>query len=453
MELALFYDDIPCPLGARGEPVFKKMVRHLLNEPGCGQNLAQFCRTFAGARKVWMKPFFNCSEHQDNCWISLRFTHGTLDELVKEHIEHREDLLCRNGHALEAGGSEAGGSKIKEVTCWCCNENKLRSSYYCCQAKCAFYVCTHCMVFSKERSADLKGGTSSGRVDMDEPPATILRPAALAGASSSNSAPNPDVTGNWQRPVPEKPVLIVLIRGHVLRVGDRLSDNFEGDVTALHTVFNSIQTKTDKLEKYKLVFLLDIVASNADSQTHAQVLDIVGRYVKLYGQRVSNLPLGPCQTDSLLQTLTWADQNTKTVANIVGTLVLRADCYLKEKVDLNAWVDRGIEAEMCVFPFMVWHNAPADQLFFIPESCHEHFKRSVRNLTFYSSESLNRQSLHYMYCKKCLRGRLKFVAEVICDANSRREWNPFYRIMGRSEQAQGDEHRAKWGEFWFSEPR
>jgi hypothetical protein len=143
------------------------------------------------------------------------------------------------------------------------------------------------MVFSKQRSAGLK--SCIGSVDMEEPPANKSRLAASAEASNSSSASNPDVTGDWQRPVPEKSVLIVLIRGHVLRVGDRLSNNFDGDATELHTIFNSIKTATEKIENVKLVFLLGISAKNADSQTQAQVLDTVGRYVNLYGHRVSNI--------------------------------------------------------------------------------------------------------------------------------------------------------------------
>jgi hypothetical protein len=96
--------------------------------------------------------------------------------------------------------------------------------------------------------------------------------------------------------VPEESVLIFLIRVHVLRVGNRLSDNFLSDFTELHKVFNSIKTETEKIttetkkiKKYKCVFLLDVVAKDTDSQTQTQILSIVGQYVCLSTRRVSNV--------------------------------------------------------------------------------------------------------------------------------------------------------------------
>ncbi len=173
----------------------------------------------------------------------------------------------------------------------------------------------------------------------------------------------------------------------------------------------------------------------------------------IHSHRISSKALGERQTDSLVKTFEWEQVQVAEFdkSDVMGCLVLRADCYLKPMVALQSWVDRGMQHDRCVFPFMVWEGAPADQLFFCPTSLREDFVRSVKRLTEYQIDSLNRQSLHFMHCKRCLKGRLLFHLAVVCDANSTREWNPYYRIVGRSEKQQDECHRAKWGDHWFQE--
>ena len=69
----------------------------------------------------------------------------------------------------------------------------------------------------------------------------------------------------------------------------------------------------------------------------------------------------------------------------------------------------------------------------------------------YREDSLNRRSLHFIACKKMLKGQIVFHSKAEANANSKNEWNPFYKIMGRSEKNQLEEHRDKWGDFWFDE--
>ncbi len=76
---------------------------------------------------------------------------------------------------------------------------------------------------------------------------------------------------------------------------------------------------------------------------------------------------------------------------------------------------------------------------------------SLKKLTVYELDTLNRQCLHFMHCKRCLNGQLMYHLAVVCDANSTKEWNPYYRIVGRSEKQQDESHRAKWGDHWFQE--
>jgi hypothetical protein len=116
------------------------------------------------------------------------------------------------------------------------------------------------------------------------------------------------------------------------------------------------------------------------------------------------------------------------------------------------WIVASVTSSV-FFPFMVWEGAPADQLCFIPTGSRHVFVESVKELTTDHIDSLNRQSLHFIYCKKSLNGQLLFHSDAICNANSSHEWKLFYRIMGRREKQQKDGRRAKWGEFSSSEPR
>ena len=239
----------------------------------------------------------------------------------------------------------------------------------------------------------------------------------------------------------------------MLRIGARGCNNFSADWQDLHKVFWSIKIAMEHIQNHKLIFLLDVCAMDAEEETKDRILRIVQEHVPVHAHRISSQALGECQTDSLVKTFEWEQSQVAKFdqSNVTGCFVLRADCYLKPFIALQSWLDHGMQDGMCVFPFKVWdENAPADQLFFIPKSQREDFVRSVTTLsTKYRPSSLNRMSLHYMYCKSCLNGRLSFHCNVVCDANSSKEWNPYYRIMGRSEKQQEERHRTKWGDHWF----
>ena len=285
--------------------------------------------------------------------------------------------------------------------------------------------------------------------------------AASSASSLSQNQPSAGLIGETDAesqnqplaglPVASRPmILICLIRGHVLRIGDRLCDNFDGDWQDLHEVFRSIKIETERIENYKLIFLLDVVAMDAEEQAKDKILHIVQEHVPLHAHRISSKALGEWQTDSLLKTLEWEQSQVAALDkrdHVTGCFVLRADCHLKPMIALQSWVERGMQYDRCVFPFMVWEDGgPADQLFFIPKSQREAFFWAVTKLSKYKPTSLQRQSLHWIHCKSCLKGRLSFHLKVVCDANSTKEWNPCYRIMGRSEKQQEECHRAKWGD-------
>ena len=162
--------------------------------------------------------------------------------------------------------------------------------------------------------------------------------------------------------------------------------------------------------------------------------------------------MGPEQTDSLVATLEWMGTKAGLMVAASGVVFLRADCVLKRMFNPIQWIEKGLAENKAVFPFKVWDDGgPADQIFFVPSALLPDFDRSVKVLmTRYKVECLNRQSLHFLHTKKCMRGQLAFAVDVVCDANSIHEWNPLYRITGREEKRQSLAHMTKWGPLWFN---
>ena len=134
-----------------------------------------------------------------------------------------------------------------------------------------------------------------------------------------------------------------------------------------------------------------------------------------------------------------------------GFLIPRGDCILKCKFEPERWIEQGLEERKVVFPFKVFaEGGPADQLFFLPEFELLEFQRSLKVLIHtYRLRDLKRTSLHYMHLPECMGGRIAYAADVVCDANSAKEWNPFYCITGRKAKNQKHKYRHKWGYLWF----
>ena len=140
--------------------------------------------------------------------------------------------------------------------------------------------------------------------------------------------------------------------------------------------------------------------------------------------------------------------------NVSGVFILRADCALLEKFDAMTFTKRSItrKRKMSVFPFKVWEDGgPADQIIYVPENQLTPFKEALSRFTTFKVESLNRRSLHYMHCRKGLRGRLVYFHNCKCNANTEEEWNPFYKMVGRENAQQKLSARLKWGTYWFDE--
>ena len=178
-----------------------------------------------------------------------------------------------------------------------------------------------------------------------------------------------------------------------------------------------------------MVFLLDIVATDADASTKKKIQDIIEKYLALKAVRISSVALAPTQTESLLKTFAWCEEATSELQDVVGIFTFRADVELKHKIDLKTWVCRGLNENKTVWPFRVWdEGGPADQLFFVPRTQRDDFISAVTKLSTYKPESLQRISLHHIADKKMLRGNLIYKAACTCDANTQKEWNPYYRI-------------------------
>ena len=221
MDIASYFDDLPRSLGRRREPVFSEMVRYLMERPNCDCPMSEFGRQFPGAKQVFLKPFNFITPSHGRCLISLRTKDGTFPELVKARIDNRVELTCKHGHRLIKDEGIWSDSALTDKVCFSCNVNELGQCFYSCGHECVFHICKSCMVF--------------GKLHIEEPPAKRL----CASQEASSSASRPAAAAS-------RPVLICLIRGHVLRSGGRLSENALGDWQDLHTVFRSIKIETEK---------------------------------------------------------------------------------------------------------------------------------------------------------------------------------------------------------------
>ena len=264
-----YFDGLPWYKGRKlPEPVFAQMVRYILGQRNCECAMSKFGRNFPGAEQVLLMLFFNVSTpSHGRCNISLRFTIGTHCGLVKAHIENRLELTCKHGRGLIKDRTQGVWQKpsISKVTCFPCNVSVLGEDFYSCKNGCVLYICSACMVFKK---ADIEPPPDDNKRAIDpvaEQPAakriSSMQAAAEADASStqaaSTQAASTQAASSTQpavltatSPASRRPVVIFMIknsRGHVLRSGDRLSENLQGDWADLRAGFKSIKLETEKM--------------------------------------------------------------------------------------------------------------------------------------------------------------------------------------------------------------
>ena len=420
--------------------------------------------------------------------IKLRHTEpADVKELAKRHWESRLDLTCKKGHALDLACGKA------DVICFACNDNDTIGAHYKCSFGCAFKVCSCCMIkkhvdeslanpvthsstqtppppdeprhadkgVQVDAAADTGETVTSKRRKTNKMPPTLrgsvaeaLRGSVAESASSSSAVDHHTVPSIR---LPEAlPLIVIVVRGAVLRSGGRLSDNADGEVDDLKRVLISIREDVLKneaiLSNYRRMLLFDIVCEDANREKKDELTNMIRSLMlgAVDGLRICSGNLGPAQTDSLLETSRWMARACGDPAVPEGFFFLRADCELKRMFDPFAWIRQGLNQRKVVFPFKVWEEGgPADQLFFVPSERLGDLERSLHVLTTYNTSTLQRQSLHYLHMNRCMPGQLAYAADVVCNANSLHEWNPFYRITGRTEKGQAWQRRHKWGDLWF----
>ena len=104
--------------------------------------------------------------------------------------------------------------------------------------------------------------------------------------------------------------VLVIVRGHALRSGDRLSDNSSGEVVALELVLFSIQQRicdnTALTSVYRIRIVFDIVCKDADFDKREGIGKLIDKYMTGgHTSRISPKTLGVAQPDSLLVSCDW----------------------------------------------------------------------------------------------------------------------------------------------------
>ena len=260
-----YFDDLPhYLLAVPEEPTFQRMVRCLTEAKDGRMKFSQFVKLVPGCpKRVFLQPFFSfTSSGHGDCEIELRFPlfcagiWSDVRECAIRHWQKREELTCKKKHRLvEVALARKHGS-----LCFSCNVNACSGMHYTCIAGCTFQVCSDCMVFPE----DLRDVHRALKRKVPDPAAssaperTLASEDDIAAAQGSVSSAS---SAAAVRPLVERPLVICLIRGHVLRVGERLSDNSSGDMEDLRTVLQSLQARFDSpaaRATFHIRYLLDI---------------------------------------------------------------------------------------------------------------------------------------------------------------------------------------------------
>ena len=440
-----YFDELPLFLEDPCEPIFVNMVRLLLQHPSGAMLHANFGRHFPGTKKFMLLPFFDFKSGP-SATISLRFLprdtgDSDAEACALRHWELRRTMQCKAGHSL----TKIEVLPYRPSLCFACNYTLCDVGSYRCAAADAcvgFQICSACMLFSANDPRAPKKTMPS-----DPVPAVKKRKVVAAVHGSVGIALN-------LLPGPRRPLLI-LLRGHVLRVGNRLSDNASGDLADLRSVLSSIQRYVLKLsaltDYYDPTLFIDVVYTDSTLESQTQLSKDVLASLRPHRERISAKALGVCQTDTLLASLAWIKDGSPSFPGTnVGLLILRADCLLKQPLQPARWIEPALTSNRVMFPFMVNSaGGPADQILFVPADLLGKFTESLKYLISFDKTALQRQSLHFMHTKHCLGGRLEYVVPIICNANTIHEWNPFYQILGRPAKNRNYDKMTAWGWAWL----
>ena len=134
------------------------------------------------------------------------------------------------------------------------------------------------------------------------------------------------------------------------------------------------------------------------------------------------------------------DQNHIQKEEVVakGMYVLRADVRLK-----SDWLAKAVsQTEHAMFPFKVWSDGgPSDVAFYLPAKVLWAFRRSLDGHAITAKQQID---LHWLHTSKLLGPVLGYCCDVVADANTEKEWNPLYQIVGRPEKPRNPHKAEKW---------
>jgi len=91
--------------------------------------------------------------------------------------------------------------------------------------------------------------------------------------------------------------------------------------------------------------------------------------------------------------------------------------------------------------FQGWRACRSD--FFLPLELWAALDTALQYLSKKKPNSLHAQSLHYLHSHKCMGSKVAYFTKTCADANSEKEWNPFFIILGRRSKLR-DVSNKKW---------
>ena len=244
----------------------------------------------------------------------------------------------------------------------------------------------------------------------------------------------------------------LVLRGHIMRSGGQGVFNADGSGEDLKLVLHSVRKNASSPSTSILFVAVDVVWLNCTGEQAEEFRGFVRRYLNFPGSsvfiRVHHENLGATQTSSLLRTLDWVRPYANSLGQGHSILFLRCDCVLKSYFQIDDWLGamnrQDQHGRAMLFPFKVFEEGgPADQIFLLPKELWGHFEKGLQYLSTRKPGSLHAKSLHFLHTRKCMGSKVVYFMDVVADANTAKEWNPFYVMLGRSSKLR-DVSCVKW---------
>ena len=190
-------------------------------------------------------------------------------------------------------------------TCFACNDRDCSNGYYRCVQCSAFQVCADCMVHAaqpepappvvhaaqpepappvekKPRRAKIPRGNVGpflGAAAAASAASAASADGLAASAASADGLAAPAASAasaSLQR-------LLVVLRGHICRQGNMLSNNFDGDIGTFEEVLAGLRQMLSTLEaaEFRLHIAFDVVAVEATKEERAQMEKLINDNVPM----------------------------------------------------------------------------------------------------------------------------------------------------------------------------